>query len=85
MEVETVFQVSNNAQKNILSSGKMFKQGFKTVIDPAGASCLMHDRTDDPIPLYMYGNSFYLKLLKVRTVPMVKGTASHRCASLRSW
>ena len=70
VEVEVVFQVSKNAQKNILSSGKMFRNGFKSIMDPEGASYLMHGFTQDCIPLYMYGNSFYLKLLAVKTVPM---------------
>eukprot|EP00435_Cladocopium_sp_Y103_P016734 s3384_g4.t1 len=70
VEVEVIFQVSKNAQKNILSSGKMFKNGFKAIIDPGGTSCLMHAYSEDYIPMYMYGNSFYVKLLNVKTVPM---------------
>ena len=72
VEVEVVFQVSKNAQKNILSSGKLFKQGFKTIMDPEGDSCLWHADANDFIPLYMYGNSFYVKMLNTKTVPMVQ-------------
>lgn len=68
--METVFQVSKDTQKNILSSGKMFKNGFKAIIDPDGASYLTHYSVEESIPLYMSGNSFYLRLLAVKTVPM---------------
>ena len=68
--METIFQVSKNAQKNILSSGKMFKNGFKAIIDPGGASYLTRYSVEESIPLYMHGNSFYLRLLAVKTVPM---------------
>lgn len=74
VEIEVIFQVSKNAQKNILSSGKLFRKGFSTVMNPKGQSYLTHEKAPDHIPLFMYGNSFYLRLLEVRTVPMV----SHR-------
>ena len=70
VEVEVIFQVSKNAQKNILSSGKLFRKGFSTVMNPKGYSYLTHDKVDDQIPLFMYGNSFYLRLVEVKTVPM---------------
>lgn len=57
--IETIFQVSKNARKNILSTGKMFKQGFKAVIDPSRSSYLTHDESEDYMPLYMNGNSFW--------------------------
>ena len=47
----------------------MFKNGFKAIIDPGGASYLTHYSVEESTPLYMHGNSFYLRLLAVKTVP----------------
>ena len=44
VEVEVIFQVSKNAQKNILSSGKLFRKGFSATMNPKGYSYLTHDR-----------------------------------------
>lgn len=67
--IEVVFQVGKNCQKNILSSGKMFRKGFKSITDPDGASYLYHNKFKDKIPLFMYGNSFYLKIHNVKSMP----------------
>ena len=66
---EVVFQVGKNCQKNILSSGKMFRKGFKSITDPDGASYLSHNKFKDKIPLFMYGNSFYVKIHNVKSIP----------------
>eukprot|EP00435_Cladocopium_sp_Y103_P033607 s961_g8.t1 len=71
VDIEVVFQVSRNSQKNILSSGKLFRAGFRTLMDCEGQSYLEHASVGDQIPLYMYGNSFYVRLMEVKTVPMV--------------
>ena len=69
VDLEVVFQVSRNAQKNILSSGKLFRAGFKTIMNPEGQSYLEHHCMEDQTPLYMHGNSFYLRIMEVRAVP----------------
>ena len=77
VDLEVIFQVSRNAQKNILSSGKLFRAGFKTIMNPEGQSYLEHYSMEDQIPLYMRGNSFYLRIMETRTVPMVTHTVRH--------
>ena len=67
--IEVVFQMGKNCQKNILSSGKMFRKGFKSITDPDGASYLSHNKFKDKIPLFMYGNSFYVKIHNVKSIP----------------
>ena len=67
--IEVVFQVGRNCKKNILSSGKMFRKRFKSITDPDGASYLSHNKFKDKIPLFMYGNSFYVKIHNVKSIP----------------
>ena len=62
MVLDVVFQVSKNATKNILSAGKLYRAGFVVTIGKDGASTLWHPRLDVHIPLFLYGNSFYLRL-----------------------
>ena len=69
IQMEVVFQVSKNATKNILSGGKLFKAGFKSNLNPEGTSNLWHLESKQAIPLYMYGNSIYIKLKDAKTKP----------------
>ena len=62
MVLDVVFQVSKNATKNILSAGKLYRAGFVVTIGKDGASTLWHPTLDVHIPLFLYGNSFYLRL-----------------------
>ena len=39
-------------------------------MNPHGPSFLTHEKVKDQIPLFMCGNSFYLRLIGVKTVPM---------------
>ena len=66
VQMQVIFQVSKNAKKNILSAGKLFKAGFQTGMDPQGRSFLYHQEAKEYIPLYMHGNSFYLRLMDVQ-------------------
>ena len=62
LEIEVVFQVSKNATKNILSGGKLFKAGFQAQLSAERKSNVWHKSSGTIIPLYMKGNSFYLKV-----------------------
>ena len=64
VQVETIFQVSRNATKNILSGGKLYKAGFLAVIKPGEKTFLWHEGSETEIPLHMRGNTFYLKLAR---------------------
>ena len=66
VQMQVIFQVSKNAKKNILSAGKLFKAGFQTGMDPQGRSFLYHQEAKEYMPLYMHGNSFYLRLMDVQ-------------------
>ena len=68
LEMTTIFQVSRNATKNILSGGKLLRAGFQAQIDPHTKSNLWHKQSGTIIPLHMKGNSFYLKVEGVESV-----------------
>ena len=70
VKMQVIFQVARNAKKNILSAGKLFRAGFKTGMDPQGRSYLYHRDAQEYMPLYMHGNSFYLRLVDVQGVPI---------------
>ena len=73
--IDAVFQVSRNSTKNILSGGKLYKAGFEAKINPEGNSMLWHEKSKIAIPLYMYGNSFYVKVADARSKPMKSSTS----------
>ena len=62
LNVITEFKVSENASKDVVSVGKMSRRGFTADLTDKFRPFLSHPDLDYKIPLYLYKNSYYIKV-----------------------
>ena len=66
---ETNFLVSDSATKDVLSAGKMNRGGLIPNFQDWRNPYLEHHQLDFKIPLYMFGSSYYVKVIDDMAVP----------------